>query len=332
VGAQIYYIETTQPEAFARTTAIVSYPGYWGFRLSGVLGTDVTSLGCHTDIWNPNAHAPSSLAVSRGWAARFAPVRTPFDRLGGLTASVAAATGLREGLPVFQGIHDSNASLLPHLLARQAPFAVISTGTWAILFAVGSSSADLDPARDTLCNIDAFGRPVPSARFMAGREFDILTDRAPVTPSAADVRSVIDGRAMALPTFAPRTGPFGHSVGRWSVDPGRLGGGERTAAASLYAALVTEKSLDLIGAAGPIVVEGPFAANRVYSDAVAALTGRDVVRAAGATGTSAGAALVAAGPSARRATPPEIRDATPPTDLSGLDDYARQWRTAVKAV
>ncbi|MCE3590562.1 hypothetical protein LXJ59_28655, partial [Escherichia coli] len=68
----------------------------------------------------------------------------------------------------FCGIHDSNASLLPHLMTRSSPFSVVSTGTWVVLFAVGGQLDKLDQARDTLANVDAYGKAVPSARFMGG--------------------------------------------------------------------------------------------------------------------------------------------------------------------
>lgn len=327
VGAQLFWLETARPDDFARVRTIITYPGYWGYRLTGTMGSDVTSFGSHTDIWNPGSGSPSSLARARRWDRLFAPVGTPFDLLGGLKAEIADATGLPAGLPVLHGIHDSNASLLPHLMSRAQPFSVVSTGTWAILFSVGAPAVALDPSRDTLCNVDAFGRPVPSARIMAGREFDILTGRAPETPGLADIRRVLDGRIMALPTFAPGTGPFGAGAGRWSTDPAALSPAERTAAASLYAALVVNVSLGLIGAAGPIVVEGPFAANALFCAALAALAGRPVRRAAGSTGTSAGAALLALGPDGRRPVPAELDIADPP-DLSGLDDYARIWTEA----
>ncbi len=331
VGAQLHWLERARPDAFARVRTIITYPGYWGFRLTGRLGADVTSLGSHTDIWDPSRGAPSSLARARGWDRMIAPVGRPFDLLGGLRAEVAAATGLPEGLPVVHGIHDSNASLLPHLMSRPAPFAVLSTGTWAIAFAVGTAAPALDPSRDTLCNVDAFGRPVPSARFMAGREFDLLTAGRPETPTAEEIRRVIDAAAMALPSFVAGTGPFGGHKGRWTVDPASLAPGERTAAASLYAALVSEVSLSLIGAGGPTVVEGPFAANRLFCDALSQLTGRPVRRAAGTTGTSAGAALLALGPDVRRPVPPEVTGGEP-IDLAGLDGYARVFRNALAAV
>ncbi len=89
------------------------------------------------------------------------------------------------------GIHDSNASLLPHLLSRRTPFAVVSTGTWVVSFAIGGRSVALDPARSTLCNVDAFDRPVPSGIFMGGRVFDRLTGKTPEAPGDDVLASVI---------------------------------------------------------------------------------------------------------------------------------------------
>jgi sugar (pentulose or hexulose) kinase len=331
LGAQIFWQERTWPEAFAATTAIVPYPQYWGFRLTGALAADVCSLGSHTDLWNPLAGAPSSLVQSRGWAGRLAPVKTPFETLGGIRPAVAHATGLPAGLPVFVGIHDSNASLLPHLVSRPAPFAVVSTGTWVVVFAVGAEPRGLDPDRDTLANVDAFARPVPSARFMGGREFEILAGVNPAAPTDADVARVIADRIMCLPSFVSGSGPFPRAEGRWSADPVTLSPGERTAAASLYAALMTEVALGLAGASGPTVIEGPFSGNRVYAEALALLTGRRAIRAAGSTGTSAGAALLAAGPDARRPPIPETEGGAP-VDLGGLADYAARWRDEAGAV
>ena len=40
--------------------------------------------------------------------------------------------------------------------------------------AIGGRETALDPARDTLINVNALGDPVPSARFMGGRELDAV--------------------------------------------------------------------------------------------------------------------------------------------------------------
>ena len=96
-----------------------------------------TSLGCHTDLWNPHTGAFSSLVRDMGWSGLMPPLQAPADILGPVTPEVAAATGLDPATPVHCGIHDSNASLLPHLLARKPPFAVVSTGTWVVAMAIG---------------------------------------------------------------------------------------------------------------------------------------------------------------------------------------------------
>ena len=261
-GRQLFWLSRTFPEAFARTETILPYPQYWVWRLTGLKVAEVTSLGCHTDLWAPRAAHYSELAVNEGWDRLFPPLVRAWDTVGTIAPDIAARTGIAASCRVVAGIHDSNASLLPHVLTRPAPFAVLSTGTWTIVLAPGGSIENLDPARDCLANVDAFGRPVPSARFMGGREFAILAEDSSAEPSEAEVSRVIAGKVMALPTFAPGTGPFGRGAGRWTADAAGLSPGERVAAASLYCVMVTETCLSLAGADGPVIVEGPFARNR----------------------------------------------------------------------
>ncbi|MBB3952457.1 FGGY-family carbohydrate kinase [Aureimonas jatrophae] len=332
VGAQLFWLEARFPEAFARARHLLPYPQYWAWRLTGTAAAEVTSLGCHTDLWEPGTGRPSRLARERGWDRLLPSLRSAFDTLGPLRPELAAQVGLAEPIPVFCGLHDSNASLLPHLLSRPAPFTVLSTGTWTVAMAVGGRLDGLDPARDTLANVDALGRPVPSGRFMGGREFDRLTENAPAEPSATDLARVLENEVMAVPSFAPGTGPFPGAQGRWSVAPETLSPQERTTVASLYAALMTERVLALIGAGGPSIVEGPFARNPLYLAALQALTARPVLASQGATGTTAGAALLALGTQA----PPPVPAHAAAGDVSGLDGpvlrrYAQAWRRQAEA-
>ena len=63
---------------------------------------------------------------------------------------------------------------------------------------------------------------------------------------------------------------------------------ERTAALSLYLAMMTATCLELIGAKGPTLVEGPFARNALYAAMLGAATARPVLLPApGSTGTAA---------------------------------------------
>ncbi|WP_062112379.1 FGGY-family carbohydrate kinase [Aureimonas sp. AU40] len=329
VGRQLFWLQARFPERFAKARHILTYPQYWAFRLTGIAACEPSSLGCHTDLWAPERGDFSSLVDRAGWRPLFAPLRRPFDVLGPLKPEWAERIGLagRE-IPVLCGIHDSNASLLPHLLALPAPFAVVSTGTWVVSFAIGGRKTALDASRNMLAYVDAFGRPVPSALFMGGREFDILTDRAPAPPDEAALARVIEQGLMVRPPIVPNTGPFPDGKGDWSEPAEDLSAMVRTAAASLYVALMTTESLALIGANGPIVVEGPFARNLPFLRALGQLTDRPIFAPTDGTGTSAGAALLALGPEVAVAGRPTEQ----PVDLvpiMGLDAYAAKWRNAL---
>ncbi len=115
LGAQLFWQAHAFPQVFAVADAFVTYPQYWAWRLTGVAATEATSLGCHTDLWAPGRDRVSSLVETQGWTGLLAPLRSAFDRIGPLRPELAARLGLRPGLPVACGIHDSNASLLPHL-------------------------------------------------------------------------------------------------------------------------------------------------------------------------------------------------------------------------
>ena len=324
VGAQLFWQAKTFPEAFARTASIMPYPQFWSMRLTGVRASEATSIGAHTDLWNPYSRDFSSLVDRMGWRALFPPVGSPFDIVGTLKPEIAEATGLPPTTPVVSGIHDSNASLLTHLAADEPPFSVVSTGTWVICFSVGGKPVALDEARDTLVNVNAYGDPVPSARFMGGRVFAMLEADAKADIADADRDAVLDGGVMLLPSIPDDSGPFTGRRGGWKGDPTSLSKGGYLYAVSLYLGLMTAVSLELIGADGPVIVEGPLAANRTFLEALGAVTGRPVMTGgSGATGTASGTALLALGRNARAASHSRPATLSPDPRIAG---YAGKWR------
>ncbi|MEY9561894.1 sugar (pentulose or hexulose) kinase [Sinorhizobium fredii] len=216
VGAQLFWQQRMFPRHFAEVATILTYAQYWSYRLTGVAANEVTSLGCHTDLWNPKSATFSTMVEARGWTPLFAPVRKADEVIGGLLPALAEETCLPDGLPVYCGIHDSNASLLPHLLTRSAPFSVVSTGTWVVMMSVGGELVELDERRDTLINVNALGDPVPSARFMGGRAFSMLVGDNPPAASAGARSARACRRLYAAAVGAERLRPF--PLGRAALD------------------------------------------------------------------------------------------------------------------
>ena len=325
LGRQVYYLQRRFPAEFAAARAFLAYPQYWSWRLSGVAATEFTSMGSHTDLWRPKEGNLSSMVDQLGWRRLFPPTRNAWDTLGTLTPEVVAATGLAPNVRIVCGAHDSNASLVPHLVSRRDPFTVISTGTWVIIMAVGGKGR-LDPKADMLANVDVRGEPVPTARFMGGREFAVLAGEAPAEADEADVAGVVASGALALPAFSDQGGPFAGRVGWIEGDPPATPKA-RAALATLYAGLMTAHLLQRLEAPGDLIVEGGFTRSPAFGAVLAALMpGRRVVVAPMSAGAAAGAALLARWGATD--DPPRLEPARA-WAVPGLDVYRQRWEAAL---
>ncbi|MGH8189405.1 MAG: FGGY-family carbohydrate kinase, partial [Steroidobacteraceae bacterium] len=270
LGRQLFFLEQRRSEQFAQIAHGILYPQYWAWRLSGVMASEVTSLGCHTDLWYPRQRNFSDMARRRDWSRLFPQLRIAGETLGTVTAEIARASGLRPDCRVVCGIHDSNASYLEHLLARPraTPFTVISSGTWTVIMANAADPSRLVADRDLLANVDARGEIVSTARFMGGREYEVIA-ASDAAPDEDALTNVLQRHVMAVPAFA-RGGPFMAHPGK-VLHAGELSAAERAALATLYTVLMSELLLENLGASGDVIVDGPLAQNRFFGPLLAAL-------------------------------------------------------------
>lgn len=328
LGRQLAWLQDRHPEDFARARHILMYPQYWAWRLCGVAAGEATSLGCHTDMWDPVRQDYSALVKRMGWEAQLPPIAAPWASLGTLRAEVAEATGLPADCEVLCGIHDSNASLVRYLGrdGGATPRTVLSTGTWMIAAAFGTGLDGLREDADMLANTNALGQPVACMRFMGGREFALLAGEQPASCSYLQLEQMVARGSMAIPCFADSGGPFagraGSIEGRAPVDAG-----ERFALATLYCVLMTDYCLDALGARGPITVEGSFTANPWFGPLLAGLRPQQALSYSDdASGTTCGGWLLRY----RDATPPGASVFKAPRALAGLEAYRAKWRAAVQ--
>jgi L-fuculokinase len=330
LGRQLFHLQHADPQRFRRVVHVLLYPQYWAWRLSGRMASEVTSFGCHTDLWRPREAAFSELARSQDWVRLFPAMRYAGDVLGPLSDEMVRATGLHPGCAVLCGIHDSNASYLQHLIGRPKgeAFTVISSGTWTVVLARGVDLTRLRADRDMLANVDAFGTPTATARFMGGREYEAIA-RTGAQPDIESLSSIVERGALALPSFAPG-GPF---AGRRPllIRADGLSEASRAALATAYVALMVDLILDEIGAAGETIVDGPLARNPLFARLLATLRPADHISVSSSQTGYAGAASYLAGfaqptRSARRGAAPF--DATTP-GMAGserLQNYKAVWR------
>ena len=324
-GRQILWLEKVAPEAAAGARHILGYPQFWSWRFSGVPVSEVSYLGCHSHLWAPLKKDFSSLVDRRGWREKMPPLARAGAALG--ETELTLPSGKRCTIAVHNGVHDSNAALHCYRAAGHSSFTLVSSGTWVIIFNTDCPLSALDERRDMLANVSVDGAPMPTIRFMGGREFDVIRDGAPPKVGLEDLQAVIDKGAVALPSFAaggPVPGVGGEIVGPVGSDA------ERAALALLYVVLMTDYSLDLIGSRNTIIVDGGLVKTGIYVEALAQLRpGQSLLASDNPEGSAVGAAILAF---EAKGIKPKAVDCTKakPTSLRGLEDYRARWREMVE--
>ena len=157
-GLQLYRIKLEKKDLYKRIAFALHLPQYLSYVFSGQLLTEITSLGCHTHLWDFRKHDYHAWVVKSGLVKKFAPL------------SNNPVAGSFEGIPVGVGYHDSSAALVPYLKRHHDPFVLVSTGTWCIsMNPFNDTPLTVDDfGDDCLCYLTPEGKQVKSSRLFAG--------------------------------------------------------------------------------------------------------------------------------------------------------------------
>ena len=330
LGRQLYWQKQSFPEFFANATDILMYPQYWAWRFTGERVSEITSLGCHTDLYSIKDDTFSELVEHLGCVDLFPEIKPAWHKVGDVKDELSEELGIPKGCEFFSGLHDSNASFLRYRLAQDdKPFTVISTGTWTILMASQVTLANLNSEKDMLANIDALGSPIACARFMGGREFEAICEQAGSWLGEQfnqnDIQDVVNKGVFALPDFSDGSGPFGGSKSGFSGPVNEVSG---IAVATLYCALMIDYQLEMLDAQGVIYIEGAFLKNPLLCALVNTLrTSQDVMLSDDSTGTVLGAAYLTQW---EKAKPLLTVKPSAEVMIDDLKEYRQKWREIVK--
>lgn len=165
-GMQLYRIKYEKPELYSKIKYALHLPQYLNYLITGEVHTDITSIGCHTNLWDFENNDYHPWVKAEGI----------FDKLAPIIASdsvvPAAFPGNNYGVGV--GLHDSSAALIPYLSNFHEPFILISTGTWCISLNPFNHEplTDEELQHDCLCYMQYKGKPVKASRLFAGFEHE----------------------------------------------------------------------------------------------------------------------------------------------------------------
>lgn len=288
-GLQLYWLKEKRPRVFARIRHSLHLPQYLSYLFTGQLQSEYTSIGCHTALWDFQRHNYHHWLEAEG----LRPLLPP--SVPTTTRTTAVVDG--HSLAVGPGIHDSSAALLTYLHQSEAPFVLLSTGTWSIALNPFNATP-LTPEelqRDCLNFLRTDGQPVKAARLFLGQEYQLQQQMLADHYGSAAVQAVeLPGRTVDRPCF------------RWqslavpqAVEQTDLSG--LPTYADAYTQLVNEmvdlqlESLQLVLRGAPvkrIYIDGGFSSNTLFVQRLRhRLPDHDIIVADSPLGSALGAAL-----------------------------------------
>lgn len=296
-GMQLYWLKHQHPQLFQRIACSLHLPQYISYLLAGARASDITSVGCHTHLWDFSMGRYHHWLEAEGLLSKLAPLHPATD-----VVSYQLPGG--NTLPVGIGLHDSSAALIPYLLQFKEPFVLLSTGTWCIALNPFNkqplSSEELQ--QDCLCYLSYQGVPVKASRLFAGHEHEVESMRIARFFGVADT---FFQTVSFDPSFSPAAGT---GSGTGTTGPHQHSGfacrdlAHFADAASAYHQLVCDlvqlqvQALALVLNGGPVqhlYVDGGFSKNEVYMHLLAAAFPQlEVYAASMAQASALGAALL----------------------------------------
>lgn len=165
-GLQLYRLKYTQPEIFKQVVYALHLPQFLSYLITGYPATDITSIGCHTALWNFQTNCYHNWVIEEKLDRLFAPLHPP---------SITVPVTFNHGeIQVGIGLHDSSGALIPYLVNFSDPFILISTGTWCISLNPFNNSplTDDELVNDCLCYMTYRQKPVKASRLFAGNEHE----------------------------------------------------------------------------------------------------------------------------------------------------------------
>ncbi|MBS1532398.1 MAG: carbohydrate kinase [Bacteroidetes bacterium] len=161
-GLQLFRLKNERPDLFKKLKYALHLPQYLSSLLTGHYYSDITSIGCHTALWDFRTNDYHQWVKQEGILPKLAPIQRSDKTIN----SRYCAVGI--------GLHDSSAALIPYLESFKEPFVLISTGTWSISMNPFNHSplTTAELQQDCLCYLSYKGAPVKSSRLFAGHEHD----------------------------------------------------------------------------------------------------------------------------------------------------------------
>lgn len=165
-GMQLYWLKKDRPDVFKKIKYALHLPEYISWLVTNTFVSGITSIGCHTNLWDFTKNKYHHWVNVEGIVEKLAPIYP--------TNNVIKSEINKRIIPSGIGLHDSSSALIPYQKYFTEPFVLISTGTWSISLNHFNNLplTKEELAQDCLCYLTYEGKPVKASRLFAGQEHE----------------------------------------------------------------------------------------------------------------------------------------------------------------
>ena len=159
-GIQILELKQSNPSIYKKIKHILHLPQYLSYLITHKITSEATSVGCHTAMWDFDEMRYHDWVKDED---------LNLPALSDLSIPIPTIINNKQVM-VGIGIHDSSATLVPHLKGSKEKFILVTTGSWVV--AMNPFSTEPLTEREVfggcLSYLDYKQDPVKSARLFLG--------------------------------------------------------------------------------------------------------------------------------------------------------------------
>lgn len=171
-GLQLYWFKYRKSSLYERLDAVLHFPQFLSFQLTGKKFAEMTNVGCHSAMWNFKDSAYHQWLKDEG-------ILPKLSKVVQGNRAVGVDSNDNGEIAIGMGLHDSSAAIIPYAISFKEPFIIVSTGTWTI--SLNPFNNELPNKEDLnkgcLSYLTYEGNPVKISMLFAGHHHDQQVNR-----------------------------------------------------------------------------------------------------------------------------------------------------------
>jgi len=271
LSKSLYYLKENFSKIYNKKKFLLLYPNFISYKLSNKLSTDLSYLTNHSFLWDFKKQKINSFAKFLMLDKSLPKLKKKNYQLGNISPEYSSINKVN----IFPGKHDSSCCYYFHKKKFKKNFALLSTGTWMIIYNENAKLNKKKIKRDTHLTHSIDNKVVSVARYPGGHEFQFLNKKIKEYASINSniINEIIKDKDLILPSFY-KGGPFNDKIGKITIHKkiNKKNNIYKYHLNMLYISFMAFYSLNLLSKREiPVIIDGVFSKNKFFIQFISCL-------------------------------------------------------------